>query len=106
LEPQRKPATRKPRGAVKKNAAGKPEDHPLRLPHIAELIAYGEITVGQLRPIGCVATACDEDITMAMLVRRKGETLLQLLTRLDQAIAKAYEENIYTDEINPPDSHT
>jgi hypothetical protein len=106
LEHQRKPATRKPRGAVKKNVAGKLEDHSLRLPHIAELIAYGEITVGQLRPIGCVATASDEDITMAMLVRRKGETLFQLLTRLDQAIAKAYEDNICTDEINPPPSHS
>jgi len=106
LEPHRKPATRKPRGAVKKNTAGKPEAPSLRLPHIADLIAYGEITVGRLRPIGCVATACDDDITMAMLVRRKGETLLQLLTRLDQAIAKAYEENICTDETNPPDSHS
>jgi len=37
-----------------------------------------------------------------MLVRRKGETLVQLLTRLDQAIAKAYTENVFTDEINPP----
>jgi hypothetical protein len=72
------------------------------LPHIAELIAYGEITLGQLRPIGCVATACDDDSTLAMLVRRKGETLLQLLTRLDQAIAQAYEENDCIDEINPP----
>ena len=106
MEPHRKPATRKPRGALKKNAAEKPEAPSLRLPHIADLIAYGEITVGRLRPIGCVATACDDDITMATLVRRKGETLLQLLTRLDQAIAKAYEEKICTDEINPPDSHS
>ena len=106
MEPHRKPATRKPRGAVKKNVAEKPEDLSLPLPHIAELIAYGEITVEQLRPIGCVATACDDDVTMAMLVRRKAETLLQLLTRLDQAIAKAYEENICTDEINLPPSHS
>jgi hypothetical protein len=35
-----------------------------------------------------------------MLRRRKGESLLQLLTRLDQAIAKAYDENVFTDEIN------
>jgi transposase len=60
-----------------------------------------EITIGVLRPIGCVATACNEDSTLAMLVRRKGENLLQLLTRLDQAIAKAYNEDVYTDEINP-----
>jgi hypothetical protein len=36
-----------------------------------------------------------------MLVRRKGETLIQLLTRLDQAIDKAYSEDVFTDEINP-----
>jgi len=35
-----------------------------------------------------------------MLVRRKDETLAQLLTRLDLAIAKAYNEEIFTDEIN------
>jgi hypothetical protein len=35
-----------------------------------------------------------------MLVRRKGETLAQLLTRLDLAIAKAYDEEIFADEIN------
>jgi len=74
----------------------------LHLPHIAELIKDGEITVGALRPIGCVATACDGDSTLAMLVRRRGETLAQLLTRLDLAIAKAYNEEIFTDETNPP----
>jgi hypothetical protein len=63
-------------------------------------MAYGDITVGQQPPIGCIATACDEDQCLAMLVQRKGETLLQLLTRLDEAIAKAYDENICIDEIN------
>jgi len=29
--------------------------------NIAELIAYGDITIGVLRPIGCIATACDEE---------------------------------------------
>jgi hypothetical protein len=37
-----------------------------------------------------------------MLARRKNESLLELLTRLDQAIAKAFNEDIFTDEINPP----
>jgi hypothetical protein len=74
----------------------------LSLPNIAGLIKHGDITLGQKGPIGCVAIASDEDITLAMLVRRKGESLFQLLTRLDQAIQKAYEEDIFTDEINPP----
>jgi hypothetical protein len=63
------------------------------------LIEDGEITIGMLRPIGCVATA-DEDCTYAMLVRRRGESLLQLLSRLDQAIDKALTLGIFTDEIN------
>jgi predicted RNase H-like HicB family nuclease len=74
----------------------------LSLPHIAEFIDYGEITLGKMYPIGCVAVAADEHNSLAMLVRRKGETLAQLLTRLDQAIAKALEDDVFTDEINPP----
>ena len=41
-----------------------------------------------------------------MLVRRRGETLAQLLTRLDLAIAKAFNEDIFTDEINPPSKNS
>jgi hypothetical protein len=78
----------------------------LHLPHIAELIKDGEITVGVLRPVGCIATASDGHNCLAMLVRRKGETLAQLLTRLDLAIAKAYTEGIFTDEINPPPTNS
>jgi hypothetical protein len=32
--------------------------------------------------------------------------LAQLLARLDQAIDKALTEDVYTDEINPPTSHS
>ena len=39
---------------------------------------------------------------LAMLRRRQGEPLAQLLTRLDQAIGKALADDIFTDEINPP----
>ena len=101
MEPRRKPAARNTRSGVNKVAAGKsPADHPLHLPHIAELIEDGEITIGTLRPVGCVATACDGDSSLAMLVRRKGETLTQLLIRLDLAIAKSFNEDTFTDEIN------
>jgi hypothetical protein len=72
---------------------------PVSLPNLADLITYGEITVGVLRPVGCVAAA-DGYNSLAMLVRRRGETLAQLLTRLDQAIDKALTEDVYTDEIN------
>ena len=58
---RRKPTTRNRTGSVDKNAAGKNSAvASLLLPNIAELIAHGEITVGVLRPIGCVATATDD----------------------------------------------
>jgi len=72
----------------------------LSLPNIAQLIEDRDITIGMLRPVGCVATAADEDCNYAMLVRRRGESLFQLLTRFDQAIDKALNLGIFTDEIN------
>ena len=39
--------------------------------------------------------------TLAMLKRQKGESLAQLLFRLDHAIARAHTDDIFTDEINP-----
>jgi hypothetical protein len=70
------------------------------LPSIAELIGDGEITIGRLPSVGCVATAADDDCTYAMLIRRRGESLFQFLTRFDQAIDKALTLGIFTDEIN------
>ena len=69
--------------------------------HIEALIADGgEITVGALWPHPCVATAADQHNALAMLVRRDGEALQALLQRLDQAIAKAYDDDGFTDEVN------
>ncbi|MHB8656326.1 MAG: hypothetical protein ACYDA9_20920 [Terriglobia bacterium] len=103
----RRPRTRrKATRSVEENAAGTPSGvAAFSLPNIAELIDHGEITVGVLEPVGCVAVASDEGSTLAMLARQNGETLLQLLTRLDWAIAKAYDEEVFTDEINPPPAH-
>ena len=102
MESRREPAARSATRSMKKTARqGKPFAE-LSLPNIAKLIQYGDITIGEKAPIGCVAIASDDDTTLAMLVRRKGETLFQLLSRLDQAIQKAREEDIFTDEINPP----
>ena len=107
MESRRKPAARnRARSVSQKVVAKNSAVVPLSLPNIADLISDGEITVGVLRPVGCVATASDGHNCLAMLVRRRGETLAQLLTRLDQAIDKAFTEDIYTDEINPPSSHS
>jgi hypothetical protein len=71
------------------------------LPYIGELIKHGRITLGDVRPVGCVAVAHDGRQTVSMLLLRDGETVTQLLTRLDLAIAKALTEGIRTDEVNP-----
>jgi hypothetical protein len=105
LESRRTRVTHRPkRGVSRKLTAQNPASTPLSLPNIDDLIAYGDVTIGTLRPIGCVATAADDDRCLAMLVRRRGETLGQLLTRLDRAIEKAINEDVFTDEINPPHS--
>jgi len=71
------------------------------LPNIESLIdGEGDITIGRIGPIPCTATAADEHQSLAMLVRRQGETLEQLLLRLETAIKKAVEEEIFIDEIN------
>jgi hypothetical protein len=64
LEHRRKRAARnRTRSLDKKVVAKNSAALPVSLPNIAELITYGEITLGVLRPIGCVATATD-DITV------------------------------------------
>ena len=60
----------------------------------------GDITVGAIYPIDCAATAADGHNTVAMLVRRDGETLNALFKRLDNAIGKFYANNEVVDEVN------
>lgn len=74
------------------------------LKNIAALIeAGGEITLGHLDAVGkCVASATDDAQCIAMLVRRKAESLDAMLQRLDAAIADAYENERFIDEVNAP----
>lgn len=61
--------------------------------NIEALIADGGgITIGAIYPIECAATAADGHNSLAMLVRREGETLNALLERLDNAIAHFYDD--------------
>jgi hypothetical protein len=106
MESHPRPVHRKAARSVKESAPKKVVPAGvLALPHIASLVASGEITVGNKSPVGSVAIAHDGHNSLAMLKRRKGESLVQLLIRLDQAIQKALEENIFTDEINRPHPH-
>jgi hypothetical protein len=61
----------------------------------------GDITIGgNVLPSECVATAADHHNCLAMLVRRDGETLGALLKRLDKAIATAWTDDEFIDEVN------
>ena len=73
------------------------------LPNIADLIDNGgQISIGGIGPIECAAVANDDHICYAMLQRRPGETLQQLLERLDAAIDTAIQTEEMIDEINTP----
>jgi hypothetical protein len=60
----------------------------------------GGITIGRVGPIRCAATATDDNQCLAMLSRRSDESLEDLLSRLDSAIADALENQVFADEIN------
>lgn len=69
--------------------------------NIEALIAEGgDITLGRLYPIECAATAADGHNSVAMLVRRDGETLNALLKRLDKAIGRYFDHDEFVDEVN------
>lgn len=60
----------------------------------------GDITIGPVGSISCVASAADDDQCLAMLVRRPNESLMELLRRLDGAIEVFFEREIFVDEVN------
>ena len=96
------PRKRARRGTASSRVTSPSGARPL-LANIAALIdSGGQITLGALDPIKCVAIANDDDSWLAMLQRRPGETLQQLLERLDAAIDLAWTTEEFTDEINAP----
>jgi hypothetical protein len=64
----------------------------------------GEITLGAINhsSLRYTAVASDERNMLVALVRGRGETLHQLLDRLERALGPALEDQIYVDEINGP----
>jgi hypothetical protein len=104
LERRRKSTAPQPRGGLNEDAATSASPTSLPdLPYIEETIEQGGISIGVIPPLmECVAVAHEGRNTLAMLKRQKGESLAQLLTRLDLAIARAQTDDIFTDEINPP----
>ena len=99
---RRKSTAHHTRGRLNENAASSLSD----LPYVNEIIELGGISIGIVPPLTeCVAIAHEGKNTLAMLVRRKGETLTQLLTRLDLAIGRAQTEDVFTDEVNQAGFH-
>jgi hypothetical protein len=62
----------------------------------------GSISLGEIPPIPCAAIATEGHNGLAMLRRRPGERLDDLLVRLDEAIGVAGNEGCFAVEINPP----
>jgi len=62
----------------------------------------GTISLGAINhcSLGYTAVASDGHDMLVALVRNRGETLHQLLDRLEQALGPALEDQIYVDEIN------
>jgi hypothetical protein len=73
---------------------------------VALIDSGGQISIGGIDPVPCAAIANDDHQALAMLQRRRGESLHQLLVRLDSAIATAWNEERFIDEINPPSTTT
>ena len=75
--------------------------------HIQGLIeSGGQIMLGTVAPIRGAAVAHDGKKTLAMLRRKSGETVPELLARLDAAIATAKSTGARVDEINVGSSDT
>lgn len=60
----------------------------------------GDITVGRVGPIDCVAAASTSYDCPVMLVRRERESFVALLRRLDRSIGKAWDNETIIDEVN------
>ncbi|WP_398309228.1 hypothetical protein [Zoogloea sp.] len=100
MERRQRTSGRPAKGRLKVSEPARIAD--LHLPHLEAFFEEGEITLGILHPVGGVAIAADADNALAMLKRRPGESLADLLLRLDAAIACALQEGNFIDEINAP----
>ena len=61
----------------------------------------GQITIGEIPPIQRAALAAQGKKARVALVGRDGETIAQLLERLDTALGKAMAEDTVIDEVLP-----
>lgn len=94
----RRPAPRSRKPARRVTRGFKPSSP---WPHIEEFLeSGGNIEIGRVSPLDYVAVASDEHTMLAALTRNAGETLMELIHRLDDAVDLALNEGTLTDEIN------
>ena len=76
---------------------------PQRLGHLQAFLddTRGQITLGEIPPIRRAALAAQGKKVRVALVGRDGETIVQLLERLDFALGKAMAEDAVIDEVLP-----
>lgn len=90
-------ATRPKKAPTQRNREGLA----VRLKNIDFLVrGNGDVTIGRVGPIRCAAVAADGDRQLAALVRRPRESLEDLLLRLDAAVQRAWDDDVFVDEIN------
>ena len=69
-------------------------------PHLEELITHGgQVTLGSIHPVACAAIAGRGTAMLAALMHREGESLADLLQRLEQAVKEAHTLNRITNEV-------
>ena len=68
----------------------------------------GNISLGSIgdSSLGCTAVASDQSDMLVALVRRPGESLQQLLDRMEAALGPAIDDQIFVDDINAHDPPT
>ena len=81
----------------------KPQRRPASLGHLQAFLddTRGQITLGEIPPIRRAALAAQGKNVRVALVGRDGETIAQLLERLDSALGKAMAEDAVIDEVLP-----
>ena len=94
---------------VKRLSPPRPAPASTPWPHIEAFFEAGEgdISIGAISyapTLRHTAVASDEHNRLVALVRRPGESLHQLLDRLEQALGPALDDQLFVDEINVPSS--
>ena len=81
----------------------KPQRRTASLGHLQAFLddTRGQITLGEIPPIRRAALAAQGKKVRVALVGRDGETIAQLLERLDWALGKAMAEDTVIDDVLP-----